>query len=340
MATIAEVAQKAGVSVATVSRVLNNSMSVKSDTADKVKQAIEELDYVPNLSARNLRRNESRIVLILAPNFTNPYYAHILSGISDTANKLGYNPLIINTRDAQAMKEEDIVARYHNSRADGMILLACNYDDTWINRYYGEFPIVQCSEYVENTPIPHISVDNYKAAYELVTKLIEVGHRRIAIIGSKNKYMSTKLRYQGYCDALRDAGIKQQKSYAAMGDVDYSFESGQRAAAALLGQKKPPTAIFCVSDVMALGAIAEAQDRGIRVPKELSVAGFDDVDYTTMFHPHLTTAKIPCYELGYRAMKLLAQCMRKEVIAQSSIYLPHTLMFRESVVTPPGVGKL
>ena len=143
MATIAEVAKKAGVSVATVSRVLNNSISVKSDTADRVKQAIEELDYVPNLSARNLRRNESRIVLILAPNFTNPYYAHILSGISDMANKLGYNPLIINTRDAKAMKEEDIVALYHNSRADGMILLACNYDDTWVNRYYGELPIVQ-----------------------------------------------------------------------------------------------------------------------------------------------------------------------------------------------------
>lgn len=88
-----------------------------------------------------------------------------------------------------------------------------------VNRYYGELPIVQCSEYVEDTRIPHISVDNYKAAYELVTKLVEMGHRRIGIIGSKNKYMSTKLRFQGYCDALRDAGIKQQKSYAAMGDV-------------------------------------------------------------------------------------------------------------------------
>ena len=92
--------------------------------------------------------------------------------------------------------------------------------------------------------------------------------------------------------------------------------------------------------MIALGAIAEAQDRGIRVPKELSVAGFDDVDYTTMFHPHLTTAKVPCYELGNRAMKLLAQCIRKETLPQSDIYLPHTLMFRESVVTPPGVGKL
>lgn len=340
MATIAEVAQKAGVSVATVSRVINNSISVKSDTADKVRQAIEELDYVPNLSARNLRRNESRIVMLLAPNFTNPYYARILSGISDMANKLSYNLLIINTKDAQAMKEEDIVALYHNNRADGMILLACNYDDDWLNRYHGEFPIVQCSEYVENTKLPHISVDNYKAAYELVTKLIEVGHKRIGIIGSKNKYYSTKLRFQGYCDALRDAGLKQQKSYAAMGDVDYSFESGQRAAAVLLNQKKPPTAIFCVSDVIALGAMAEAQDRGIRVPKELSVAGFDDVDYTTMFHPHLTTAKVPCYELGYRAMKLLAQCMRKETVPQNAIYLPHTLMFRESVVTPPGAGKI
>lgn len=340
MATIAEVASKAGVSVATVSRVLNNSVSVKPETAEKVKQVIEELDYVPNLAARNLRRNESRVVLILAPNFTNPYYAHILSGISDMANKLGYRPLIINTRDAKAMKEEDIIALYHSSRADGMILLACNYDDTWINRYHGEVPIVQCSEYVEDTQIPHISVDNYKAAYDLVTKLIEVGHKRIAIIGSKNKYISTKLRFQGYSDALQDAGLKQQKSYAAMGDVDYSFESGQRAAATLLNQKKPPTAIFCVSDVIALGAIAEAQDRGIRVPKELSVAGFDDVDYTTMFHPHLTTAKVPCYELGHRAMKLLAQCIRKETLPQSAIYLPHTLMFRESVVTPPGVGKL
>ena len=340
MATIAEVAKKAGVSVATVSRVLNNSISVKSDTADKVRQAIEELDYVPNLSARNLRRNESRIVLLLAPNFTNPYYARILSGISDMANKLGYSTLIINTRDAKAMKEKNIVELYHNSRADGMILLACNYDDTWINRYHNEIPIVQCSEYVEDSRIPHISVDNYKAAYDLVTKLADMGHRRIGIIGSKNKYSSTKLRYQGYCDALRDAGITQQKSYTAMGDVDYSFESGQRAAAELLSLDTPPTAFFCISDVLALGAIAEAQDRGICVPEQLSVAGFDDVDYTTMFHPHLTTVRVSCYELGRRAMKLLAQCIRKEILPQSDIYLPHTLMLRESVIPPPEAGKL
>ncbi len=256
------------------------------------------------------------------------------------ANKLGYSTLIINTRDAKAMKEKDIVAKYHKNRADGMILLACNYDDTWINHYEGEIPIVQCSEYVEDTRIPHISVDNYKAAYDLVTKLAKLGHRHIGIIGSKNKYISTKLRCQGYSDALRDAGLKQQKSYAAMGDVDYSFESGQRAAAELLNLKKPPTAIFCISDVLALGAIAEAQNRGIAVPGELSVAGFDDVDYTTMFHPYLTTAKVPCYELGNRAMKLLAQCIRKEALPQNDIYLPHTLMLRESVVPPPEAGKL
>lgn len=335
MSTIEKVAKKAGVSVATVSRVINKSNLVKSETEARVKQAIRELHYVPNLSARNLRRRESRIVMILVPNYTNPYYSRVLSGISDAANQFKYSPLIVNTRDASMMEEKDILEHYQSSRADGMILLACNRDDTWINKYARDIPILQCSEYVDDSSIPHISVDNYAASYDMVSEIIKRGHSRIAMISSKNHYMSTKLRREGYLKALADAGITPREDYIGYGDEDYSLESGKLAAAKLMALEERPTAVFCVSDVLALGAVAKAQEMGIRVPDELSVAGFDDVDYTTIFHPYITTVKVPCYELGFKAMELLIQKINKHEPKKAEVYMPHTLIMRESLAESP-----
>ncbi len=330
MATIADVARLAEVSVATVSRVINDSSAVRSETALRVQAVIKQLNYTPNLAARNLRRNESRVVMTLAPNFTNPYYSQILSGICDTSRRLGYITLVYNTYETLTMKEKALTRLIEETRVDGTIILACSYDDVWLNKYKGKYPIVQCSEYVQDSLLPHISVDNVKASHEMVSYLVSLGHRRIGFVGSENMFHSTRQRLAGYRKALEEAGLPFRDIYVAKGSVDYSFQSGKAAAAELLSLEKRPSAVFCVSDILAQGVIAQAQESGLSVPGDLSVTGFDDGDYTTMFHPHLTTVGIPCYEMGQKAMVMLQQCMQKKEDVEPGVFLPHRFVVRES----------
>lgn len=330
MVKIEDVARAAGVSVATVSRVLNEQGGVLPQTQQKVKEAVEALSYQPNLLARNLRKNESRIILILAPNFSNPYYSNVLAGICDVSRNLGYSTLIYNTYDSNALNETLVTSLFQKNRADGMITLAVNRDDMWLSRYMGKYPLVQCSEYVEDAQLPHISVDNRRAAKESVSFLIAQGHRRIGIVTSANRYLSSTNRLRGYLDALEEAGIQRDESLIAYASADYSFASGKQAARDLLSLPEPPSAIFCVSDILALGVIASAGKLGLQVPWDLSVMGFDDVDYTTMFHPYLSTVVVPCYELGRRSMLMLYDHIQQKPGAAMEEYLPHQIMHRET----------
>ena len=327
---IEDVARAAGVSVATVSRVLNEQGGVLPQTQERVRKAVEALHYEPILSARNLRRNESRIILILAPNFSNPYYSNVLSGICDVSRNLGYSTLIYNTYDSNALDEPLVTSLFQKNRADGMITLAVNKDDRWLAKYAGKYPLVQCSEYVEDAALPHISVDNRLAASESVAQLIAQGHTRIGIVTSANRYLSSENRLRGYLDALDAAGIAKDDALIAYASADYSFASGKQAARDLLSLPEPPSAIFCVSDILALGVIAAAGKMGLQVPWDLSVTGFDDVDYTTMFHPYLTTVAVPCYELGRSSMLLLYDHIQQKPGAQQAVYLPHQLVQRET----------
>jgi DNA-binding LacI/PurR family transcriptional regulator len=327
---IEDVARAAGVSVATVSRVLNEQGGVLPQTQEKVKKAVEQLHYEPNLLARNLRKNESRIILILAPNFSNPYYSNVLSGICDVSRNLGYSTLIYNTYDSNALNESLVTSLFQKNRADGMITLAVNRDDGWLSKYAGKYPLVQCSEYVEDAALPHISVDNRLAAQQSVQHLIAQGHKRIGIVTSANRYLSSANRLRGYLDALEEAEIPQDETLITYASADYSFASGKQAARDLLSLPQPPSAIFCVSDILALGVIASAGKMGLQVPWDLSVMGFDDVDYTTMFHPYLSTVAVPCYELGRRSMLLLYDHISQKPGASQEEYLPHGIVLRET----------
>lgn len=329
MATIEDVARKAGVSVATVSRVLNRRDNVRANTVERVQKAIDSLSYVPNLSARNLRRNESMVAMIVAPNFTNPYYSHILAGIGDAAQELGYSVFICNTTDAQAVKNL-IEGSIKNHRADGVILLSSAYDASWLEDYIGEIPIVQCCEYADAVRLPYVTINNYQAAYEAVEYLLNLGHRRIAILSANNNHISTKLRYEGYCDALRASGLEPRQEYYVKAAPDYSYSSGYVMANKLFTLDERPSAIFCVSDILALSVIAAAGDRGLSVPGDVSVMGFDDVDYTTMFHPHLTTVSQPCYEMGRTSMRALHEFKTNFPHPPQIDSMPHLLTMRES----------
>lgn len=333
--TIEQVARQAGVSVATVSRTLNNSPAVKPATAQRVRQAIESLRYVPNQSARNLRRNESRVILALAPNFSNPYYSHILTGIGDRAWELEYSVLICNTL-GHSSSERQFLKMLESHRADGAILLGCRQDYGWLSRYAERFPIVQCCEYVPDLECPSVSIDNYAAAREMVIYLQTLGHTRIAMIGADNQYISTRLRREGYLDAMAQAGLPVREDWYAQADAVYSFASGQEAARSLLAAEQRPTAIFCISDILALSAISAAQELGLTVPGELTVTGFDDVDYTAMVHPYLTTVAQPCHEMGRRSVELILDGFQGGAGDASAdrAFIPYHLVERESAAPP------
>lgn len=326
--TISQVAREAGVSVATVSRVMNGSGSVLPETREKVLSAIQRLGYQPNVWGRSLRRGESRVALVLVPNVSNPFYAPIIAGVEDRLNEAGYGILLCMTN-ARAERRAFYLEFLKDGRADGAILMEPATDDPHVAQLAKHYPLVQCCEYCDNPEVSHVSVDNFSAAYQVVAALAEMGHTRIGFLGADNDFISTAFRRQGYQEGLRARGLEIRAEYQSLADGDYSFASGTQAARRLLEREERPTALFCISDVLARGAIQAARELGLQVPEELSVVGFDDVEYATMGYPSLTTVRQPCYDLGSTAARLLLEQIKGGTGGQS-IYLPHEIMIRDS----------
>lgn len=329
MSTIAEVAKEAGVSVATVSRVVNQNGRVSVDTQQKVDAAIVKFDYHPNVWGRSLRRRESRMILILVPNITNPYYSGIVRGIEDTARRNHYNTMLCIT-DEDKRRAEEYFDLLRSGRADGAILMDTTKDDKEIPQLAKSFPIVQCCEYCNDEKVGHVSIDNFKAAYEVVRFLCSIGHKRIGFVGSTNQFVSTWQRWLGYEKALTENGLLVDRRFISYADDDYNFLSGMRAVKELLSQSDRPTAIFCISDVIALGAVRVAGELKFRVPEDLTIVGFDDVEYATMFKPMLTTVSQPCYTLGKTSCEMLLEQMDGAPARCS--FLEHKIILRDSSV--------
>jgi len=334
MSTIQDVAKKAGVSVATVSRVINNSPSVTEATYKKVMQAIEELDYKPNLLGRNLRRTETRMILVLLPTISNPFYSKIVKGIEKVARENGYNILLCNT-DSKIDIERDYLKLLKNRLSEGAIFMAPVIERDELSELSRKYPIVQCCEYKEEAHVSYVTIDNFSAAYKAVQYLIGLGHKRIGMISCKNNYISTIQRKEGYKKALEDGGLVFSEDLIKFGN--YGFKSGIRAAKQFLSKKdNVPTAVFTISDSMAIGAIRCFKENGLKVPEDISVIGFDDITYASMYDPMLTTVSQPQVELGCEAMELLLAQIRGDINEPKSIFLDYELIIREST----GVCKI
>lgn len=327
--TIKDVALKAGVSVATVSRLVNGTGIVSEATAAIVQETIQELGYEPNLMARNLRKKETRVILIVCPNVTNPYYAHILAGITEASYQKGYSAVMYTTNSDPERELEGIQMLY-KGRVDGAILMDGLRDYEVFYHAATRFPIVQCSEYVDTEIAPAVCIDNYQASRDMMDHLMGLGHTRIALISSDNDYISTKIRTQAYKDSLLQAGLSVNPGYIKLGSSDYSFQSGRACALELLQMDDPPSAIFCISDTFALGSTIAAKELDIPTPQELSISGFDDVEYTTMHHPYITTIAQPCYKLGEVSAQILFDRLEKGPARTGLVHLDHQLVVRES----------
>lgn len=328
MANIQQVAKEAGVSVATVSRVLNGLKSVTPKTRTKVEIAIEKLNYEPSMLGRNLRNSESRLLLILIPQISNPFYFEIIKGIESTAILHNHNILLCET-DSSSEREDIYFNLVRKKMADGIISMDPAINIETLKKLAERHSIIQCSEYSTDSGIPYVTIDNEKAAYQAVNHLIQLGHKKIALINSDETYLYARQRKMGYRKALEQNGIQVNESYIYH-NKNLEFESGQKTMKKILMMENPPTAVFAVSDLLAIGALKEVNKAGLNVPSDIAIVGFDKIDFSNMTHPTLTTVAQPMYKMGVTAANMLIKKIKGEKV--ESIILEHELVIRESTL--------
>lgn len=327
MVTIKDVANAANVSVATVSRVLNNDPKVKLETKERVKQVIEGLNYSPNLLGRNLRRSYTNNILVLVPTLSNTFYATIIKGMRKVAGEEGYN-VMIGMTDLDPEIERHHIRLLETKLVDGIIFLAPQISRAELEEVESKYPVVQCSEYLQGSKVSWVGIDNKKAAYDAANYLISLGHTKIAMVTSKKRYTSAVLREQGFKKALKEHHISLPKTY--LYKTDYSPASGTKASYSLLGEKEPPTAIFTISDSLAATVIRGIEDLGKSVGKDVDVIGFDNTFISKIYRPAITTVSQPRFEMGEWAVLLLLEKMKDTQAIHKYITLKHELVIRES----------
>ncbi|GGP11130.1 LacI family DNA-binding transcriptional regulator [Oceanobacillus neutriphilus] len=326
MATIQEVAKYAGVSVATVSRVINTPDKVKKQTLFKVQNAIRELNYEPSVLGRSLRTSRSGLLLVLLPSVSNPFYAQIINGIQDKAIASGYNILLCET-DSDPDREVIFFNMIKNKLADGIISMDPTVNKESLIELSNKYPIVQCSEYAKDNTLSYVTIDSKRAAYQAVKHLIKLGHKKIGLINFDKKFLYASERYSGYEKALKEFDLKVKDEWIY--NTKYlNFESGQQAMRVLLNQTDRPTAVFAVSDVLAVGALKELHINQLKVPEEMALFGFDNIEISNVVYPPLTTVAQPMYDLGAISAQMLMSKIKGEEV--ESRVLDHQLIIRET----------
>lgn len=336
MSTIKEVANKAGVSVATVSRVINNDSVVRQDTRDKVLKVIEDLSYTPNLLGRHLRQTRTDKILVLVPSISNQFYSKIIRAMEKVAESEGFDVFICMTHNDPKI-EKRYVELLTTKIVDGIIFLASSLRREEMDSIAASYHVVQCSEYVEGSIADTVCIDDEAAAYEAVSWFLDNGHSEVAFMGSKVKYNTAEGRENGYRKALKDHGLEIHENLIIKDD--YSYPGGQRMAERFLalGEERP-TAIFCISDSMAIGCINRLMEKGIKIPQEVSVMGFDDTSIAKVFCPSISTVSQQQTEIGKTAAKMLIESIRSGRYAKKNgktrkVVLKHDIVIRETTLS-------
>ena len=329
LSTIEDVAAIAGVSIATVSRAINEPAKVADATRRRVNEAIARTGYTTNAMARSLRVRRSRMILILAPDVGDPNFSNILVGLETEASKRGYGILIGNTRN-DPTRETDYLRFISSNQADGLILLTGHlpYGFGPANPEARLPPMVAVNEPVPGGQVPFVGVDNFEGARIAVDHIISQGHRRIAFVGRSTRMVS-ELRERGYRAALAGAGIDVDPMLIL--DGDGTTESGRQAAEHMFVRDVLPTAFFCVNDATALGVMIALNARGYDLPRQFSVMGFDDISFASFVTPSLTTMKQPRSRIGEAAMDLLLAVLEGRPVEHNQVLLRSELILRNSV---------
>ncbi len=336
MPTIFDVAKSAGVSIATVSRVLTKAdVVVAPATRRKVMAAAERLGYVANAAAKNLRMLRSHRLLVTVPDISRPLFSLILQGIEESANREGYAVLLGDTHYDRG-REEQYAAMLYDKQADGLIFLGRKLSrgvEALVLSHHGKAaPVVNALGFKPMLGIPSVQIDNAAAGADAMDHLYRMGHRRIGMVtGPPASFVSAE-RLRG---AVARAKKERLEKDVIVVQGDFSVASGEMGGERLLTEAKRPTAIFSFNDEMALGVLHTARRRGLRVPEDLSVIGVDDIRYSRYACPPLTTVAQPMREMGEHAVRVLLGILNSGNKAEELVRLPHTLVVRSSTA-PPG----
>ncbi len=330
MPTIVEVAKRASVSIATVSNVIRGTKRVSPKLRERVEAAIRELDYTPNAIARGLKVKQTRMLGMVLPDITNPFFPSIIRGAEDTAFERDYFLVTANS-DEQIGRERRLLSALRSYRADGILLASAPGNDTsHIRRTIDSgISVVFLDRPVTGIKADAVLLDNVRGAHECVRHLLQQGHRRIAIITGPLRLQNARERLQGYEEALRESDIPVDPALILQGD--YRLESGTRLARQLIASSIESSAIFVCNGVMTVGVMKAFEELHLRCPEDISLATFDDLTLDHSFHSHLTAVVQPGYEMGARAASLLMDRIEGRLTGDPILVrVVPTLVVRES----------
>jgi LacI family transcriptional regulator len=327
-ATMREVAARAGVSVATVSRALAGSPLVAPEVRDRVRVAADELGYISSRLPANLRGKGVRILALVVGNVRNAYFPELIDGSVEAAHSAGF-PLIFGDSNEDPERESDILEQLAAERVAGVALATAGGPTKGLRRLLDlGIPVVAVDRRLTGMPVDTVTIDGELGVYQAVQHLLELGHRRIALMSGPNRLSTIADRERGYARALEDAGVRHNPSLIAQGDLRESM--ARQLATELMARPDPPTAIVTSNDLSTIGTLQALRALAVRVPKDVSVIGFDDVLGAELYDPPLTVIAQPVYDIGQRAIELLARRVASPDTAYEEVVFDTRLIHRGS----------
>jgi LacI family transcriptional regulator len=329
MPTIRDVAKKAEVAPTTVSRVINNSGYVSASTRARVEAAIQELGYVPNRVARSLRLKRTNTLALVVTDITNPFWTTVVRGVEDAANEAGFTVILCNTDESPA-KQDAYLQVLLQKRVDGIVFTPVHSSADPVDRVQRQgVPIVVLDRCVPGAAVDVVRCDSEKGAYELVRHLLDLGHRRIALLTGPESVSTAVQRVNGYRRALREAGLGPEAEWVRYGR--FTQESGAEGTRLLLAVDPRPTALLAANNFIAIGALSVLREAGVDVPRDLSLVCFDDLTCDPAGASFLTVINQPAYQMGQRATELLIDRLSSmPANGFQEIVLPTKLLVRRS----------
>lgn len=323
-----DVAERAGVSVTTVSHVINKTRPVSDELRKRVLAVMAELGYQPNLLARSLRRGQTHTIGVIVPDSADPYFAEVARGIEDASLKQGYSIILCNS-DNDLDKGQFYINVLTEKQVDGILFVSVDVSTDHIRALQARrMPLVLVEREVVGVEADSVTTDNAKGGWLATQHLLDLGHRRIGCIAGPSDFTPSAERVTSYHRALKEAGIPMDKALIITGD--FQHKSGYQAARRLLTMDDPPTAIFACNDVMAVAAMSAAAELGQQVPTDLSVVGFDDVRLAAFANPPLTTIVRPKFEMGSLAVTMLLERIHDTDLPPRQHMLDTSLLIRKS----------
>ena len=327
--TIKDVAQEAGVSITTVSHVINQTRNIDPKTKERVLEVLNQLDYHPNMAARSLRSGKTKTIGLILPDISNLFFAEVARKIEDYGYQHGYS-VILGNSDNDPVKQESYIHTLIAKQVDGVIFIAAGGEEHDLRPFFdNKIPVVVADRDVPLELADVVLLDNEQAGFEATRHLIDLGHRTIACITGPNNVTPSMQRFEGYKRALQDYGIPFQPDLVEAGN--FQFMSGEVGMQKLLKNPHKPSAVFVLNDMMAIGAITAAHKAGLSVPADLSIVGFDNIEIASAVNPALTTMAQPIDDIAQKATNMLIERLQSIRTEENMrVMRPAQLIVRDS----------